>query len=83
MFPTADRRHDPVRQVKSMRDPAVLDEIIQMALSDHISFQQIRELHGLSPDEVQALMRRELKSNRYVAWRKRVKQFADRRQFYK
>lgn len=83
MSPTAKRRPNPLGQVKQTRELAVVDEIIQMALSDHISFQQIRELHGLSPDEVQALMRRELKSNRYVAWRKRVKQFADRRQFYK
>ena len=38
-----------------------IGEIIQMALSDHVSFEQIRALHGLGPNEVQALMKRELK----------------------
>ncbi len=64
-------------------DAAAVGEVIAMALSDHISFAQIRALHGLEPDEVKALMRRELKPGSYVAWRKRVRQFADRREFYK
>ena len=58
-------------------------EIIQMALSDHVSFEQIRALHGLVPDEVQALMKRELKRGSYVAWRKRVRAFTQRRAVYK
>ena len=41
-------------------DPATISEIIEMALSDHTSFAQIRDLHGLSPDQVKALMRSEL-----------------------
>lgn len=64
-------------------DAAAVGEVIAMALSDHISFAQIRALHGLAPDEVKALMRRELKPGSYVAWRKRVRQFTDRREFYK
>jgi uncharacterized protein (TIGR03643 family) len=67
----------------SQLDAAAVSEIIQMALSDHVSFEQIRVLHGLAPDEVKALMRRELKRGSYVAWRKRVRQFADRREVYK
>jgi hypothetical protein len=31
-------------------DPATLGEIIEMALSDHDSFDAIRNLHGLSSD---------------------------------
>lgn len=58
-------------------------EVIEMALSDHASFDQLRALHGLSPDAVKALMRRELKPGSYVAWRKRVRQFTERRAFYK
>ena len=58
-------------------------EIIQMALSDQVSFEQIRALHGLVHDEVQALMKRELKRGSYVAWRKRVRAFTQRRAFYK
>lgn len=54
-----------------------------MALSDHVSFAQIRALHGVSPDEVKALMRRELKPGSYRAWRRRVRAFADRRAAYK
>jgi len=58
-------------------------EIIQMALSDHVSFEQIRALHGLGPNEVQALMKRQLKRASCVAWRKRVRAFTQRRAFYK
>lgn len=54
-----------------------------MALSDHVSFAQIHALHGVSPDEVKALMRRELKPGSYRAWRRRVRAFADRRATYK
>ena len=65
------------------RDPATISEIIEMALSDHVSFDQVRALHGLAPDEVKALMPHNLKSGSYRAWRKRVRQFADRREVYK
>lgn len=54
-----------------------------MVLSDQVSFAQIRALHGLGPDEVQALMRRELRAGSYIAWRKRVRQFTERREAYK
>lgn len=64
-------------------DPATLGEIIEMALSDHASFDQNRALHGLSPDEVKELMRKNLKSGSYRAWRRRVRAFADRREVYK
>jgi uncharacterized protein (TIGR03643 family) len=62
---------------------ATVDEIIEMALSDHVSFEQIRTLHGLGPDEVKALMRQNLKLGSYRAWRRRVRAFADRREVYK
>jgi uncharacterized protein (TIGR03643 family) len=64
-------------------DPATIGEIIEMALSDHISFEQIRILHGLGPDEVKALMRQNLKPGSYRAWRRRVRAFAERREVYK
>jgi uncharacterized protein (TIGR03643 family) len=63
--------------------PATTSEIIEMALSDHISFAQIRAQHGLSPDQVKALMRAHLKPGSYRAWRRRVRAFADRRDSYK
>ncbi len=69
---------DPAAQ-----DAAAISEIIEMALSDHISFAQIRSLHGLSPDQVKALMRTHLAPGSYRAWRRRVRQFGDRRAVYK
>ena len=60
-----------------------ISEIIEMALSDHVSFEQLRALHGLDHNEVKALMRQQLKPGSYVAWRKRVRVFSQRREFYK
>ena len=68
---------------RQLLDPATLGEIIEMALSDHTGFDQIRALHGLGPDEVKALMRQNLKSGNYRAWRRRVRAFSDRREVYK
>ena len=39
-------------------------EIIEMALSDHISFKSIRELYGLREKDVKNLMRENLKEGR-------------------
>lgn len=64
-------------------DTATLGEIIEMALSDHDSFDAIRNLHGLGPDAVKTLMRQNLKSGSYRAWRRRVRAFSDRRETYK
>lgn len=64
-------------------DAALVSEIIEMALSDHVSFDQIRALHGLSPDQIKALMRRHLAPGSYRAWRRRVRRFSDLRSNYK
>ena len=64
-------------------DEATRSEIIEMALSDHTSFAAIESLHGLSADEVKALMRSNLKPASYRAWRKRVRDFGTRRANYK
>ncbi len=64
-------------------DEATKSEIIEMALSDHTSFDAIKMLHGVSADDVKALMRANLKSGSYRAWRKRVRDFGDRRENYK
>jgi uncharacterized protein (TIGR03643 family) len=63
--------------------PAALGDIIQMALSDHVSFAQIRANCGLGPDQVKALMRQHLSPGSYRAWRRRVRRFADQRASYK
>jgi uncharacterized protein (TIGR03643 family) len=64
-------------------EAALVSELIEMALSDHVSFDQIRVLHGLSPDQVKALMRKHLAPGSYRAWRRRVRRFSDHRSIYK
>jgi uncharacterized protein (TIGR03643 family) len=54
-----------------------------MALSDHVSFADIRLQYGLNEREVVTLMRKSLKSGSYIAWRKRVAAFSKRREHYK
>ena len=73
-------RSRALTMARTKPDGATVGEAIAMALSDHVSFAQIRALHGLGPDEVQALMRRELRPGSDIAWRKRVRQFTDRRE---
>ena len=51
---------------------ADLSEIIEMALSDHVSFDHITQQHGVSADEIKAIMRSNLKPGSYRVWRKRV-----------
>ncbi len=57
------------------------DEIIEIALSDKVSFETIKELYGLDESRVKLLMKAQLRSGR--AWRKRVERFSKRRNFYK
>jgi uncharacterized protein (TIGR03643 family) len=64
-------------------DAASVGEVIALALSDHVGFSAIQQAHGLTPDQVKALMRRELKPGSYQAWRKRVRTFSDQRAVYK
>ncbi len=58
-------------------------EIIELALSDHASFDNIRAIYGVGEKDVKKIMRDNLKSNSYKAWRKRVREFSDRRFNYK
>jgi uncharacterized protein (TIGR03643 family) len=60
-----------------------ISEIVQMALSDHVSFANIQREYGISEKQVKTLMRDTLKSGSYKAWRKRVRDFGDRRAEYK
>ena len=58
-------------------------EIIEMALSDHISFKQIEAQFGIKEKDVKKLMKKNLKESSYKVWRKRVRVFSDRRKNYK
>lgn len=63
--------------------PDHIGEIVQMALSDHVSFADIEREYGLPEKQVKALMRDTLKPGSYKAWRKRVRSFGERRAVYK
>ncbi len=58
-------------------------EIIELALSDHASFANIKSIYGIGESEVKKLMRENLKPRSYKSWRKRVREFSDRREKYK
>mgnify|MGYP001808581071 FL=1 len=58
-------------------------EIIELALSDHTTFDNIKSIYGIGEKDVKKLMRENLKSRSYKTWRKRVREFADRREKYK
>ncbi len=51
---------------------ARLSELIELALSDKVSFSAIRNEFGLKETEVKNMMRKNLKPRSYEAWRKRI-----------
>ena len=51
---------------------ARLSELIELALSDKVSFTAIRNEFGLREIEVKNLMRKNLKPKSYASWRKRI-----------
>ena len=69
-------------EVPNLKEHEV-SEIIEMALSDHTSFAQIKMQYGLSDKQVKQLMRENLKPSSYRTWRIRVRKFSDRRENYK
>ena len=60
-----------------------ISAIIEMALSDDVSFSSIKKQYGLSEDNVKKIMKKNIMHNSYKHWRKRVKLFSDRRKHYK
>ena len=51
---------------------ARLSELIELALSDKVSFKAIKSEFGLREIEVKNLMRKYLRSGSYTAWRIRI-----------
>ena len=49
------------------------DDVIGMAWSDRISFEEIKKKTGLSEKEVIQIMRKNLKRKSYLLWRRRVR----------
>ena len=60
--------HEAEKQLSQSR----LSELIEVALSDKVSFTAIKGEFGLREIEVKNLMRKNLKPNSYTAWRKRI-----------
>ncbi len=58
-------------------------EVIEMALSDHVTFENIFELYGLREKHTKKLMRKAISHRSYKNWRRRVRLFSDRRECYK
>ena len=50
-----------------------IDEVIGMAWSDKVSYEEIKKKIGLTEKEVISIMRKNLKKKSYVVWRKRVR----------
>lgn len=59
---------------------AETSELISMALSDKISFKDIKAKFDIDESEVKKIMKRELKKGSYLAWRKRVARRRDKNQ---
>lgn len=76
-------RHYLVVMKKNELPPDHISAIIEMALSDHVSFANIQTEYGITDKQVKTLMRDSLKSGSYKAWRKRIRDFGDRREIYK
>ena len=50
-----------------------IDDVIGLAWSDKISFEEIKKKTGLKEKEVITIMRKNLKKKIFVVWRKRVR----------
>ena len=59
------------------------DDLIRMALSDKVSFEEIYKKYGLTEKEVKVIMKTHLKLSSYINWRKRVqkRQYKHRKKF--
>ena len=61
-----------MQSVERNLSKARLSELIELALSDKVSFKAIKNEFGLREIEVKNLMRKNLKPKSYAAWRKRI-----------
>ena len=48
-------------------------DVIGMAWSDKISFEEIKKKTGFSESEIISIMRKNLKKSSYILWRKRAR----------
>ena len=71
-----------MRDEKKFTDSEI-SEIIEMALSDDVSFDSIRELYGINSNHIKRIMKANINTSSYKAWRARVRAFSERRKHYK
>ena len=72
-----------MKKIEKIFSESEKSEIIELALSDHASFQNIQDLYGIGEKDVKKLMRENLKERSFKSWRKRVRTFSDRRYNFK
>ena len=76
--------HYKIEHLKSsVGSASELSEIIHMALSDEITFSDLYFQYGLKEKDVKSIMRNNLKTGSYKAWRKRVRRLGSQREYYK
>ena len=56
-----------------MKNNKIYQDLVGMAWSDKISFEEIEKKTGISEKDVISCMRRTLKKSSYILWRKRVR----------
>ena len=61
-----------MQSVEKSLSQARLSELIELALSDKVTFTAIRDEFGLKEIEVKNFMRKNLRPGSYTAWRKRI-----------
>ena len=71
-----------MRDEKKFTDSEI-SEIIEMALSDDVSFDSIREQYGLNSDQIKRIMKANINPSSYKTWRARVRALSERRKHYK
>ena len=60
-----------------------ISDVISLALSDDVSFDNIKKMYDINSDEIKRVMKDNVSFSSYKRWRERVKKFAERRKHYK
>ena len=60
-----------------------ISDIISLALSDDVSFDNIKKMYDINSDEIKRVMKDNVSFGSYKRWRERVKKFTVRRKHYK
>ena len=60
-----------------------ISDIISLALSDDVSFDNIKKMYDINSDEIKRVMKDNVSFGSYKRWRARVKKFTERRKHYK